>query len=53
MAAGAQALLLACTELPLAFAHFALPYPGVDPTLVLARAAILRAGGRLREAPGR
>lgn len=54
-AQGAQACLLACTELPLAFADMGDKVPAdvremlVDPTDVLARAAIVRAGGTLRE----
>ena len=44
---GAEVFLLACTELPLAF-NETTPFPCVDPTLVLARAAILAAGGQLK-----
>lgn len=39
-AQGAQYFVLACTELPLAFEALKLAYTAVDPTLVLARAAI-------------
>ena len=44
---GAQTLILGCTELPLAFEMYGLHFPHTDPTLVLAREAILAAGGRL------
>ena len=44
---GAEVFLLACTELPLAF-NESTPFSCVDPTLVLARAAILAAGGQLK-----
>lgn len=39
-AQGAQYFVLACTELPLAFDALRLPQTAVDPTMVLARAAI-------------
>lgn len=45
---GAQTLILGCTELPPAFGIYGLHYPHTDPTLVLARAAVLAAGGELR-----
>ena len=45
---GAQAFLLACTELPLVF-HDGGRVPFVDPTLLLARAAIVEAGGIVKE----
>lgn len=48
IARGAQVLILGCTELPVAFEMYGLDYPAVDPTLVLARAAIIAAGGRLK-----
>ncbi len=44
---GAQTLILGCTELPPAFEMYDLHYPHIDPTLVLARAAVLAAGGEL------
>ena len=49
---GAQAVILGCTELPLAFSiyHINSRIPLIDPTAVLARQAILAAGGRVREA---
>lgn len=37
---GAKALILGCTELPLALQYGMLPCPLVDPTLLLARAAV-------------
>ena len=45
---GAQAFLLACTELPLVF-HDGGRVPFIDPTLLLARAAVRQAGGQLKE----
>ena len=44
---GAQAFILGCTELPIAFSRYALSFPAIDPTAVLAAAAIRAAGGRL------
>lgn len=43
---GAQALILGCTELPLAMGMYNLSYPSVDPTLELAMEAIRTAGAR-------
>lgn len=48
-AAGAQAYILGCTELPIAFAQFGLPGRVIDPTLILARAAVEHCGGRLKK----
>ena len=46
---GAEALLLACTELPIAFSIMGLRSDAfVDPTAVLARSAVIMAGARLR-----
>ena len=45
---GAQAFLLACTELPLVFQNGGRS-PFIDPTLLLARAAIVEAGGNVKE----
>lgn len=45
---GAQTLILGCTELPPAFEIYGLDYPCIDPTLVLARAAVTAAGGALK-----
>ena len=47
-AEGAEVFLLACTELPLAF-NESTPFACLDPTLVLAQAAVLAAGGTLKE----
>ena len=49
-ARGAQVVILGCTELPVAFQRFGIHRPNVDPTLVLARAAIREAGGALTQA---
>ena len=46
---GAQAFILGCTELPIAFAEYALPGQVIDPTQVLARAAITACGAPLKE----
>lgn len=46
---GAEAFVLGCTELPIAFRHYAFPVETLDPTTVLARAAVLAAGGKLKE----
>ncbi len=48
-AAGAEALVLGCTELPIAFVMFDIKKKVVDPTAVLASAAILFAGGEIRK----
>ena len=42
---GAEVLILGCTELPLAKEMYNLDYPSVDPTLELAKEAIIQAGG--------
>lgn len=47
---GAQVIVLGCTELPIALVGRRLPVPAVDPTMVLARAAVAAAGGVLRSA---
>lgn len=44
MRRGGEAFVLGCTELPVAFEDYRLGYPAVDPTLVLALAAIKAAG---------
>lgn len=41
---GAVAFILGCTELPVAFERYHIPFPYIDPSLILAKAAILRAG---------
>lgn len=48
LASGVEAFVLGCTELPIAFADYALPYPAVDPTAVLARAAIEFTGRKVK-----
>ena len=48
MDAGAQTLILGCTELPPAFEMYDLSYPSLDPTLILAIAAITAAGGTVK-----
>lgn len=46
---GAEALVLACTELPMAFDIIGdTGLPVIDPTEVLAQAAVVSAGGRLK-----
>lgn len=46
---GAQAVVLGCTELPLAVQKYGLAGSFVDPTYVLARSAILNAGYEIKE----
>lgn len=48
MERGAQTLILGCTELPPAFEMYDLDYPNIDPTLILALAAITAAGGKIK-----
>ena len=45
---GAERFILGCTELPIAYASGKLEIDPIDPTLVLARAAVLAAGAELR-----
>ncbi len=45
--AGAQTLILGCTELPPAFSIYGLDYPNTDPTLELALAAIRFTGSKI------
>ena len=47
-AQGVQALVLGCTELPILFAKMDVVLPIIDPTVVLACAAIRFADGNLR-----
>lgn len=42
-----EALILGCTELPIVFEQFGFQENVIDPTAILARAAILSAGGKL------
>ena len=45
---GAEAFVLSCTELPIAFSKYRIAYPSIDPTTVLARKAIITAGGEIK-----
>ena len=45
---GAEVLLLACTELPIAFETIDAGMPTADPTLILAEGAVLAAGAKLK-----
>ena len=45
LARGAQTLILGCTELPVAVEMYKLDFITCDPTLELARGAIIAAGG--------
>ena len=47
---GAEVLLLACTELPIAFELIDAGMPTLDPTLILAENAVLAAGAKLKNA---
>ncbi len=47
--AGAEAFVLGCTELPIAFSQYGIDEPAVDPTQILAEAAIREAGYRVLE----
>ena len=48
---GAKAVVLGCTELPLAFPQYGIesPLPLLDPTEIVARSAITFVGGKLRK----
>ena len=46
---GAEAFILGCTELPMAFLRYEIAKPTLDATEALARAAVLAAGAVLRE----
>jgi len=46
---GAEYFVLACTEIPIIHGHEPLPYPCVDATYELAKAAILRCGYDLKQ----
>lgn len=48
LARGAKALVLGCTELPVAFSEFGIDRPGIDPTHVLAAAAVRAVGAPLK-----
>lgn len=45
---GAQTVILGCTELPLAYERYGMEFPHIDPTLELAKKAIIMAGGRVK-----
>lgn len=47
--AGAETLILGCTELPVAFQMFDFTEPHIDPTAILAAAAIRFVGGKIKE----
>jgi len=49
MQQGAEAFILGCTELPVAFEQYGLDLPAIDPSSVLAAAALRFAGARLKE----
>lgn len=50
--AGAGCFILGCTELPIAFQAYRIYKTTVDPTLILARAVVTRAGYRLTDSAG-
>ncbi len=45
---GAQAIVAGCTEVPLVLGRGDVPVPLIDPMRIAARAAVARAGGRVR-----
>lgn len=47
-AGGAEAVVLGCTELPVAFDMYHIDRPHIDPTLILAQAAVKFVGGKLK-----
>jgi aspartate racemase len=47
---GAVCFILGCTELPVAFEKYNVAFPFIDPGLVLAKAAIVKAGYSIRQA---
>ncbi len=46
---GAKTMVLGCTELPIAFSEFGIDRPNIDPTHVLAAAAVRAVGAPLKE----
>ena len=46
---GAETFILGCTELPVAFEKYHIPFPYIDPALLLAKAAIIQAGYAVRQ----
>ncbi len=51
MADGAEAVILGCTELPIAFHLYDINAPWLDPAVFAAEAAITLAGGKVRKLP--
>jgi len=51
-ARGADALIMACTEIPLAFEMYGIEEKGLDPAVFAAAAVIKLAGGRVRQPEG-
>ena len=49
---GAEVLVLGCTELPVAFELFHFDKPNIDPTMVLAAAAVRFVGAKVKEEVG-
>ncbi|MCE5235153.1 MAG: amino acid racemase [Clostridiaceae bacterium] len=47
---GAELFILGCTELPIAFTRFGIEAKTLDPTMVLAKKAVVCAGGKLKDA---
>lgn len=45
---GAESVILGCTELPIAFDEFGIDHPIIDPTMVLAIAAVDFSGAKLK-----
>lgn len=45
---GADTVILGCTELPIAYMRYKLDFPHIDPTLELARKAIIISGARVK-----
>lgn len=52
-AQGAQAFILGCTELPIAFADYGFDEETIDPTQILAEAALRAVGMKVKERQGR
>ena len=49
---GAEALIMACTEIPLAFELYGIEEKGLDPAVFAAAAVIRSAGGKVRQPEG-
>lgn len=49
MASGAEAVILGCTELPIAFHLYKINAPFLDPAVFAAEAAVTMAGGKVRK----